>query len=67
MDAQLAIGSRTGNLSRADVSPKMAQTLARHSTINLTPTSYGEKLLDARNLRQQILSRLSPTFAVRVM
>jgi hypothetical protein len=28
------------NLSRADVSPKVAQTLARHSTINLTMNTY---------------------------
>jgi integrase len=28
------------NLSRADVSPKMAQTLARHSTIDLTMNTY---------------------------
>jgi len=28
------------NLSRADVSPKMAQSLARHSDINLTMNTY---------------------------
>ena len=52
------------NLAKADVHPKMAQTLARHSTINLTMNTYTHVNMEEKSLavgRLHATSSATPT------
>jgi integrase len=47
------------NLSKSGVSPKMAQSLARHSDINLTLNVYTDVVLEDQALALELLPQLS--------
>ncbi len=49
------------NLSKAGVSPKMAQSLARHSDINLTMNVYTDVVLEDQAVAVELLPEL-PAF-----
>jgi len=49
------------NLARVNVHPKLAQALARHSTINLTMNTYTHVGLDQRAEAVALLPAIRPT------